>query len=302
MDDIFHDGERYVQERTGERDRAVLNGRTIGRTIPPAAQAFLHQQPHCVIGWQAPDGAVWASILAAAPGFASATADGRGLLLVHDDDGASAASQRPTIRDGAQAGLLFLEFSTRRRLRVNGRVTTVSPLGMHIDVHEAFANCPKYIQRRTLNQAQRPGSTAPARSGTELTDDLRAWIAHADTFFIASSRHDGRADVSHRGGSPGFVVVDDDVLRIPDYAGNSMFQTFGNLHVNPAAGLAFLDFEHRRQLRLSGTASLDFLRNPPRGDGGGGPRWWSFRWHEWTETPLPPTFDWVLVEPSPFNP
>lgn len=301
MDDIFHEGERHVQEWTGERDRALLNGRSISGTIPPVAHTFLRQQSHCVLGWQASDGTVRASFVAAVAGFANPASDGRSIALTLPDaiDEATRRATRPGA--GVQVGMLFLEFSTRRRLRINGRVTTSSPDGLQMAVDEAFANCPKYIQRRAPDHAMRRELPAPLRSGTELTDGHRALIARADTFFIASTRLDGRADVSHRGGSPGFVDVGDRQLRIPDYAGNSMFQTLGNLSVHPAAGLTFLDFERRCQLQLSGTASLDFL-DAARGGAAHGARWWSFQWHAWTETPLPSTFDWVLVEPSPFNP
>ncbi|MGD9902767.1 MAG: pyridoxamine 5'-phosphate oxidase family protein [Vicinamibacterales bacterium] len=301
MDDIFHEGERHVQEWTGERDRALLNSRSISGTIPLVAHTFLRQQSHCVLGWQTPDGTVRASFVAAAAGFASPASDGRSIALTLQDaiDEATRRATRPGA--GVQVGMLFLEFSTRRRLRINGRVTTSSPDGLQMAVDEAFANCPKYIQRRAPDHAMRRELPAPLRSGTEITDDHRALIARADTFFVASTRLDGRADVSHRGGSPGFVDVSDGQLRIPDYAGNSMFQTLGNLSVHAAAGLTFLDFERRRQLQLSGTTSLEFL-DAARSDAAHGARWWSFRWHAWTETPLPSTFDWVLVEPSPFNP
>ena len=63
-------------------------------------------------------------------------------------------------------------------------------------------------------------------------------------------------DVSHRGGKPGFVRIDGDVLTIPDFAGNLHFNTLGNLLVNPRAGLLFIDFATGDLLQLSGTTGL----------------------------------------------
>jgi predicted pyridoxine 5'-phosphate oxidase superfamily flavin-nucleotide-binding protein len=75
--------------------------------------------------------------------------------------------------------------------------------------------------------------------------------------FIASAHPHGGADVSHRGGNPGFVhVVDARTLLMPDYAGNTMFQTLGNLQVNPQAGLLLIDFASGATLQMAGTTRI----------------------------------------------
>jgi uncharacterized protein len=64
-------------------------------------------------------------------------------------------------------------------------------------------------------------------------------------------------DVSHRGGKPGFVRIDDDqTLTVPDFSGNFYFNTFGNLELNPRAGLLFVDFAQGNLLYLTGTAQV----------------------------------------------
>jgi uncharacterized protein len=64
-------------------------------------------------------------------------------------------------------------------------------------------------------------------------------------------------DVSHRGGKPGFVRIDDDgTLTVPDFSGNCHFNTFGNLELNPRAGLLFVDFDSGDILYLTGTAEV----------------------------------------------
>ena len=91
-------------------------------------------------------------------------------------------------------------------------------------------------------------------------------MRRAGTFFIGTA-HPGRgADCSHRGGPPGFVREDDGELRFPDYHGNNMFNTLGNLAVDPAAALLFPDFATGRTVQLSGTAAVEW-RAPGPADG-----------------------------------
>ncbi len=123
-----------------------------------------------------------------------------------------------------------------------------------VRVAEAYANCPKYIQRRALHLTDDRTVFADIREGVDLDPEQQELIASADTFFIASAGPERKLDVSHRGGRPGFVRIDGDRLWIPDYAGNNMYNTLGNLSVNPTTGLLFLDFGTGDTLQLSGVA------------------------------------------------
>ena len=90
-----------------------------------------------------------------------------------------------------------------------------------------------------------------------FTDDDRALIERCAMFFVATADARGRPDCSYKGGLPGFVrVLDDRTLAIPDYDGNGMYRTWGNLLVNPHVGLLFVDFEHPDRLRVNGVAEL----------------------------------------------
>src|SRR5712691_4864769 len=72
----------------------------------------------------------------------------------------------------------------------------------------------------------------------------RDFIERSAMFFLATADADGQPDVSYKGGMPGFVrVLDERTLAFPDYDGNGMFKSLGNLLVNPKVGLLFLDFE-----------------------------------------------------------
>ena len=90
-----------------------------------------------------------------------------------------------------------------------------------------------------------------------FTDEDRAFIVRSAMFFIATADEDGHPDCSYKGGLPGFVhVLDERTLAIPDYDGNGMYRTWGNVRVNPHVGLLFLDFENPKRLRVNGTASV----------------------------------------------
>jgi hypothetical protein len=143
-------------------------------------------------------------------------------------------------------------------LRVNGEIVELESGWLELAVAESFPNCPKYITRRELSWVPSAewgsGSTA---SGTQLGAEQRRIIRTADTFFVASSNPGGHADASHRGGPPGFVSIGaGDVLEIPDFPGNSMFTTLGNLAVNDRAALVFADFEQGVLLHLRGRTQL----------------------------------------------
>ncbi len=88
--------------------------------------------------------------------------------------------------------------------------------------------------------------------------DDKSFIESAIYFFLATADADGRPDCSFKGGEPGFVrVTAPDELAFPDYDGNGMFKSLGNLHVNPSVGLLFIDMHGKpRRLRINGEASV----------------------------------------------
>jgi uncharacterized protein len=90
-----------------------------------------------------------------------------------------------------------------------------------------------------------------------FTDDDRDFVSRCAMFFLATADAHGQPDVSYKGGMPGFVrILDDRTLAFPDYDGNGMFKSLGNILVNPKVGLLFVDFERPYRMRVSGTASV----------------------------------------------
>lgn len=90
-----------------------------------------------------------------------------------------------------------------------------------------------------------------------FTESDRAFIQQCPMVFVATADADNRPDCSYKGGLPGFVrVVDEKTLVFPDYDGNGMYRSWGNLVVNPHIGLLFIDFENQSRLRVNGTARI----------------------------------------------
>jgi len=90
-----------------------------------------------------------------------------------------------------------------------------------------------------------------------LGDTDKAFIESLDMFFLATTDEEGQPSCSYKGGETGFVrVVDPVTLAFPNYDGNGMFLSMGNIAHNPRVGMLFIDFERQRRLRLSGQASI----------------------------------------------
>jgi predicted pyridoxine 5'-phosphate oxidase superfamily flavin-nucleotide-binding protein len=252
----FHSGEIAVQERAGVRDIAEDVGEGIVDHLPPGASGFLELRQMAVVGTVDSDGRVWASVVTGQPGFIE-TVDDRTLKIA-----TRASSSDPLFRNLAKEGHVALfapDFVATRRVRVNGRAV-IKQGSIYIRTEEVYGNCRRYLQERLFIGERKSSATdQPAETGNALSDAQQQQISRADTFFIATDNPEHGADVSHKGGNPGFVrVVDEKHIVFPDYNGNSMFNTLGNLTVNPHAGLLFIDFDTGRTLQLTGPASTDW--------------------------------------------
>lgn len=282
METPFHDGELEAQRLAGESERARTNGRGISTEIVRGALRFIAQQPFFVAATLDAGGRPWASMVAGEPGFVQAPS-ARELAVDASRVTFVPGELRAHLAGDERIGLLFIEPATRRRLRVNGTARLLPDGGLDLSVLQSFPNCPQYIRPRAFAGGVSRGNRSPRRSnGTSLLPELAERIHRADTFFVASRGLDGVLDVSHRGGDPGFVApAADGTLRIPDYPGNSMFNTFGNLLRDPRAGLLFADLESGDVLQLTGRAALDFADRSQAGGELATGRAWTFAPEEW---------------------
>ena len=257
----FHPGEREVQKRLGVGDIEDWARKVVRDHLPEEHRAFHTALPFLVVAARDARGRPWATVLSGPEGFVTSS-DARSLVIAAQpapDDGLNQA-----LTAGADIGILGIELSTRRRNRVNGRITDNASGALTFGVEQAFGNCPQYIRERQWRRIEGEPAGRPARSD-RLTASQQAWIAAADTFFIASGyRAEGESasfgmDASHRGGDRGFVTVAGETrLEFPDYAGNNHFNTIGNLVLDPRAGFLFLDFETGGLLQLTGRATIDW--------------------------------------------
>ncbi len=262
MDSPFHLGEQAIQSQLGVQDRIESQGRRIIRDyLLDEHLQFFTQLSYLLVGTVDAAGCPWASIVVGPAGFLTSpdayTLQIRAQPLLGDPLGRS-------LSNGIDIGLLGIDLQTRRRNRLNGVVTSMSLDRFEVAVRQSFGNCPKYIQSRRVEFCDPslivPKSIKPIAA---FGASEQALIASADTCFIATAYQVASAgnargvDVSHRGGKPGFVRIDDErTLTLPDFSGNLYFNTFGNLALNPLAGLLFINFSQGDVLYLTGRAEV----------------------------------------------
>lgn len=258
----FHDGELEAQRRIGAAER--VNDRatvSIRDEMPDQHRVFFTGLEYVFVGSADREGCPTASVLFGARGFMSST-DPRHLRI--------SALPRPSdplhanLSVGARIGVLGIDLTNRRRNRMNGMVVLVDDDGFELAVNQSFGNCSQYIQIRDI----RPDQGGVAIQQTVATDfdsldvETEELISRSNTFFVASCAPDCEGgtsydcDVSHRGGRPGFIEIGPNHITVPDFSGNSFFNTIGNFLLNPKAGLIFADFATGDIVLLWGTVEL----------------------------------------------
>ncbi len=256
----FHPGERAMQGRVGLATRmAVIGPLAIRPAMPDEHREFYETLPLVFVGQVDGQGRPRAMVVAGPPGFVCSPDPTHLVFRTRD----------LAVRVGDSLGVLGLEAHTRRRNRVNGVVESVHAEGFTMVVRQSFGNCPKYIQARRASWAEAPATAQGAiHRGRRLHARAVEMLAKCDTFFIASaypSVGDGGdaahgVDVSHRGGRPGFVRIeqegDEDVLSVPDFSGNFFFNTLGNLLIHPHAGLLVIDYDNGDLLQVELRAEI----------------------------------------------
>jgi ferredoxin-NADP reductase len=302
---LFHQGELAVQVIANEADIAQRNGVVVSEHIIKGAIPFISQQFMTAISSTDKNNQIWTSILFGEPGFIQATDDQH--ILINSQQTIHQASDPlwHNIKHNTQVGLLMIELSTRRRFRVNGHIASLGNGKFEVTVAQAYPNCPKYIQRRqpTLAKDTLSYKTPAPETGEHLTSKQIELIENADSFFVGSGVNKHHNDASYRGGNPGFIKVENQhQLLIPDYKGNSMFNTLGNFHSNPNAGIVLVDFEKNTILQLTGTAKVLWDQQDEKNDTGGTKRYWHFNISRWQETTLPASLHWTFFDYSPHNP
>lgn len=255
----FHDGEIQLQRESGV-DTHAFDAMVEGAFRPelaPTEVRFANGRTFSVAASVDADGRPWASPLL---GQATELFTVKSPTTVRIDQPAVAGDPLiANVTANGELGVLYFDPSLRRRMKSNGR-GQIDGSSIVYEMRRNFGICNKYIFKRTHEPAHSDEiSAAPAseeaRDVLNVTD--RAQLEAADTTFLASFHIDHGADPTHRGGPAGFVkVIDERTISMPDYMGNGMFQTLGNILLDDRIGLLSLDFETGRCVHLSGRGSI----------------------------------------------
>jgi predicted pyridoxine 5'-phosphate oxidase superfamily flavin-nucleotide-binding protein len=261
----FHEGELAIQRRAGvDLDAKRLEGMLAPAILSGGAAKFLSMQTFAALTGRDHDGRLWISPLSARTGFLRGSGD---TLCISTTPRAGDPLQRMPIDQ--PVGLIAIDFASRRRLRINGILAARDDQGLTVHVDQAYGNCPQYIHRRAVD-VEVLAAAGDVRRGSALSTADQAVIATADTFFLGTTHPTRGADASHRGGPSGFVRIESPTeLWWPDYPGNNMFNSFGNLAVDHEAALVFIDFATGATVALSGNADVQFTEDGAPGDDGG---------------------------------
>lgn len=306
----FHAGEVKLQQQANVQTSVMSYApRVIRPYLPQQHLDFYQQQPFMVAAALDSNGYMWSTLLTSPTGQADWVKavsnnnkkngepeqedyDPTKLLLEGGPVPGDALYGK--LQTGSDLGLLGIEFATKRRNRVNGRIIHHSSsgdsgggstpgTGMVFQVDQAFGNCPQYIKPRqwwsvnvdnsasstngTINKNNLEEVCRPLKQQS-LTPEQSKVISNAETIFLATGyRGEGEDvrfgnDASHRGGPPGFIMVQDEhTLVLPDFSGNNHFNTLGNLELDHRMGITLPDFERGGLLQLSGYAQVDLDRD-----------------------------------------
>jgi len=250
----FHGGELAVQRQAGvEAHAARLGSMVAPGQLRAGMAAFISEATFAAITARERTGRLWTSPLLGPPGFLDAASP----TTLQINTPLPSADPLYGLSRGQPVGLIVINFATRRRVRINGWLSSTEAGRLTIDIDQAYGNCPQYIQQRRVHVDGPPndGRTQLYSGNTLRPEDIRLLEA-ADTFFLGTTHAASGNDASHRGGPVGFVRVAPEHLWWPDYPGNNMFNSFGNLAADPTAALLFMDFRAGIALQLSGNATV----------------------------------------------
>ncbi|KAH7069670.1 hypothetical protein BKA63DRAFT_519400 [Paraphoma chrysanthemicola] len=254
--------------------------------LTPQAAFMLQRGSLLALGTLDSQSRPWTTLLGGSPGFSEALGGGfigtRTLVDGVNDpvvqalvgDAANGEMLQPEDGGKLLAGLAT-DLMTRKRVKIGGKMvagtmkeTDVEILGTDVEgpptkqhqvqlvtrIDQSLGNCPKYLNQYEMRPALVEAKLVA--TGSALSDEGRALINKSDMFFLTTSA-DEDMDVNHRGGPIGFVrVTAENQIVYPEYSGNRLYQSLGNLLINPKIGITFPDYESGDVLYVTGTSQV----------------------------------------------
>lgn len=271
----FHEGEKSFHKALGIEERMdEIGKRMIRDHMPDQHRDFFNQLPMIHICALDKNGHPCAILRVGTPGFISSPDE---FTLVIDSTPLVGEPEDLQLDEGSKVSIVGVEFATRRRNRLNATISKHQNNRIEMKVDQSFGNCPKYIQIRNMFPPEEIHLNSEILTAKTISENERKLIKSIDTLFIASrsSKIDSDprngVDINHRGGNPGFIeILDERTIQFPDYFGNNIFNTFGNIVSDPRVGIQFIDFESGTLMQLRGLAEVitlegEFDRNPDMG-------------------------------------
>lgn len=309
----FHAGELEAQRKAGTRgvalELAVCQRPTL--SFSSNHDAFLASQSFAVVTSvdTTSDNQVWVTPLFGKEGDITAMSESTILIspaCIPVDDFLHQVIVAPATATDTPLSMLGIDLAKRIRHRINGvssssRESSPDSKKDHLQfmVKEYSPNCPKYINRREIIPGQHPINREAIRhERTELTESDKELIARMDTLWIGTHAPGVGADTNHRGGKPGFITTPDATTLVwPEYRGNGMFFTSGNLEVNDKCGVTLFDFELGSMIQMTGHAVVDWNHQ-----GNSATRKITFDIEKIVRTDAVTDHRWKLLDYSPYNP
>ncbi|KAM3501169.1 hypothetical protein MY10362_005766 [Beauveria mimosiformis] len=258
--ETFHEGEAAMRALL----QVPLGQNPTATGLPPHYALRVAASPLAAVGTLDAQGRPWTALWGGTRGFAELITPG----VLGLNSSVDTAHDPPNDGAGKMMAALALDLESRDRVKLMGAMVAGSAdvkdnkLQMAFLVTESLGNCPKYLNRKRLQlrEYREDIEVVKGGQGRILPEQAIRLLDEADMFFLSST--DGASmDTNHRGGPPGFVRVlkneaDEAVLVYPEYSGNRLYQTLGNLKVNPLVGIVVPDFASSDVLYLSGSASI----------------------------------------------
>ncbi len=303
----YHPGELSAQDKAGTRGVAaeLAAGKRSALSFASGHDAFLAAQSFAALASvDLKSESVWVTPLFGQPGDLAAISEKE---ISISRDCIPNLDILNFIEPGTPLSLLGIDLNRRMRHRINGYAIAAEDNGKHstaLQVAEYTPNCPKYINRRDIIPASDGtpalNKDAKAEARTELTADDQKFVQNMDTLWIGSYAPGLGADCNHRGGKPGFIrVVSPSTIEWPEYRGNGMFFTSGNLESNDKAGVTLVDFDTGSMIQMTGRAAVDWEHD---GSYEGASRKIVFHIASLIRTDNVTSHRWKRLDYSPYNP